>query len=105
MSDVARLAGVSKMTVSRVQSGKVRVTEEKARRVQVAIDQLQYRPNELSRALRSLRSRSDMKQHGELLPVPSLIVVRRCNGPRRKTKTCQTIGKGRFYCSIALRIG
>ena len=45
MSDVARLAGVGTMTVSRVLSGTVPVSEETARRVQVAIDELQYRPN------------------------------------------------------------
>jgi len=58
MSDVARLAGVGTMTVSRVLSGTVHVAEETARRVQTAIDQLQYRPNELARAFRGHRSRS-----------------------------------------------
>jgi LacI family transcriptional regulator len=58
MSDVARLAGVGTMTVSRVLSGTVHVSEEMARRVQTAIDQLQYRPNELARAFRGRRSRS-----------------------------------------------
>ncbi len=58
MSDVARLAGVGTMTVSRVLSGTVHVTEETARRVQTAIDQLQFRPNELARAFRGRRSGS-----------------------------------------------
>jgi LacI family transcriptional regulator len=58
MSDVARLAGVGAMTVSRVLSGAVPVSEETARRVQVAIDQLNYRPNELARAFRGQKSRS-----------------------------------------------
>lgn len=58
MNDVARLAGVGTMTVSRVLSGAVRVTPETAQRVQRAIDQLQYRPNELARAFRAKRSRS-----------------------------------------------
>jgi LacI family transcriptional regulator len=58
MSDVARLAGVGTMTVSRVLSGAVRVSEETARRVQTAIDQLQYRPSELARAFRGQHSRS-----------------------------------------------
>jgi LacI family transcriptional regulator len=58
MSDVARLAGVGTMTVSRVLNGKSHVSEETARRVQIAIDQLQYRPNELARAFRGNRSRS-----------------------------------------------
>ena len=58
MSDVARLAGVGTMTVSRVLNGTVHVAEETAQRVQTAIDQLQYRPNELARAFRGHRSRS-----------------------------------------------
>jgi LacI family transcriptional regulator len=58
MSDVARLAGVGTMTVSRVLSGTVPVSAETAQRVQTAIDQLQYRPNELARAFRGQRSRS-----------------------------------------------
>lgn len=58
MSDVARLAGVGTMTVSRVLSGTVRVSAETAQRVQTAIDQLKYRPNELARAFRGQRSRS-----------------------------------------------
>ena len=58
MSDVARLAGVGTMTVSRVLSGTVPVTVETAKRVQNAIDQLQYRPNELARAFRGQKSRT-----------------------------------------------
>ncbi|HVU47264.1 MAG TPA: LacI family DNA-binding transcriptional regulator [Terracidiphilus sp.] len=58
MSDVARLAGVGTMTVSRVLSGTVRVSAETAQRVHTAIEQLKYRPNELARAFRGQRSRS-----------------------------------------------
>ncbi len=58
MSDVARLAGVGMMTVSRVLSGKVPVSADTARRVQTAIDQLRYRPNELARAFRGQKSRT-----------------------------------------------
>lgn len=58
MSDVARLAGVGTMTVSRVLSGTARVSEETAKRVHNAIEQLDYRPNELARALRGQRSRT-----------------------------------------------
>jgi LacI family transcriptional regulator len=58
MSDVARLAGVGTMTVSRVLNGTVPVAEETARRVQTAISQLNYRPNELARAFRGQKSRS-----------------------------------------------
>jgi LacI family transcriptional regulator len=58
MSDVARLAGVGTMTVSRVLSGTVRVSAETAQRVNTAIEQLKYRPNELARAFRGQRSHS-----------------------------------------------
>lgn len=58
MSDVARLAGVGTMTVSRVLSGTVRVSAETTQRVQTAIDQLNYRPNVLARAFRGQRSHS-----------------------------------------------
>ena len=58
MSDVARLAGVGTMTVSRVLSGTVRVSAETTQRVQTAIEQLKYRPNELARAFRGQRSHS-----------------------------------------------
>jgi len=58
MSDVARLASVGTMTVSRVLNGSANVSEEATQRVQTAIDQLNYRPNELARALRGQRSRT-----------------------------------------------
>jgi LacI family transcriptional regulator len=58
MSDVARLAGVGTMTVSRVLSGTVRVSAETTQRVQTAIEQLNYRPNVLARAFRGQRSHS-----------------------------------------------
>jgi LacI family transcriptional regulator len=56
MSDVAKLAGVGTMTVSRVLSGSVKVSEETAKRVFDAIATLNYRPNEVARALRDQRS-------------------------------------------------
>ncbi len=56
MSDVARLAGVGTMTVSRFFSGHVKVSPETAKRVETAIQQLNYRPNELARAFRGQRS-------------------------------------------------
>jgi len=58
MNDVARLAGVGTMTVSRVLNGTAKVSEDAAKRVKTAIQQLNYRPNELARALRGQRSRS-----------------------------------------------
>ena len=57
MRDVADLAGVGTMTVSRVINGNSHVTEETRRRVLEAVEQLNYRPNEIARSLREQRSR------------------------------------------------
>lgn len=58
MADVAKLAGVGKMTVSRFLSGSANVSEETAERVQRAIRMLNYQPNELARSLRAVHSRT-----------------------------------------------
>jgi LacI family transcriptional regulator len=58
MRDVARLADVGTMTVSRVLNGTVPVSAEATQRVHKAIKKLQYRPNELARAFRGQKSRS-----------------------------------------------
>ena len=51
LKDVARLAGVSTKTVSRVVNHQGEISQETRERVQVAIDQLGYRPNILARSL------------------------------------------------------
>lgn len=56
MTDVARLAGVSHQTVSRVINGHPNVTEATRTRVHEAISQLGYRPNTAARALVTGRS-------------------------------------------------
>jgi DNA-binding LacI/PurR family transcriptional regulator len=56
MTDVARLAGVSHQTVSRVLNGSPRVRAETAARVRDAIARLGYRPNPAARALVTGRS-------------------------------------------------
>lgn len=58
MSDVARLAGVGTMTVSRFLNRTAPVSPETARRVEKAIEQLRYRPNELARVFRGQRTKS-----------------------------------------------
>jgi LacI family transcriptional regulator len=58
VSDVARMAGVAPMTVSRVLTGSAKVAEPTAERVRKAVALLRYEPNELSQALRWNRSRS-----------------------------------------------
>ncbi|MGO1591678.1 MAG: LacI family DNA-binding transcriptional regulator [Ancrocorticia sp.] len=52
MGDVARLAGVSSQTVSRVSNGEPNVTEEKRERVRAAMGELGYRPNSAARAMK-----------------------------------------------------
>lgn len=52
LSDVARLAGVSKMTASRVLNGFPKVSAEKMNRVNTAISKLQYVPNKHAIKLR-----------------------------------------------------
>lgn len=58
MRDVADLAGVGTMTVSRVLNGTAHVSEETSRRVYQAIKQLHYKPNQAARTLRGSRSLS-----------------------------------------------
>lgn len=55
--DVARLAGVSTQTVSRVMSGQQNVRPETARRVLAAVDQLGYRVHAAAASLASGRTR------------------------------------------------
>ncbi|HEY4009439.1 MAG TPA: LacI family DNA-binding transcriptional regulator [Acidobacteriaceae bacterium] len=58
MRDVAERAGVGMMTVSRVLNGTAHVREETRERVYRALEELQYRPNLLARALRGFGTRS-----------------------------------------------
>lgn len=55
-TDVARLAGVSQKTVSRVVNGEPLVSEDVRRRVLLAAEELGYRPNSAARALTSGRT-------------------------------------------------
>ncbi|MFC8592000.1 LacI family DNA-binding transcriptional regulator [Streptomyces atroolivaceus] len=58
IDDVARLAGVSGQTVSRVANGRSNVGAATRERVLAAMSELGYRPNSAARALRSGRFRS-----------------------------------------------
>ncbi|MET0454290.1 MAG: LacI family DNA-binding transcriptional regulator [Mycobacterium sp.] len=54
--DVAKLAGVSQATVSRVLSGSSTVRSETRERVTTALETLNYRPNSAARSMRTRRS-------------------------------------------------
>lgn len=56
--DVARLAGVSHQTVSRVMNGHPSIREETKNRVLQAMDALKYQPNHAARVLVTSRSRT-----------------------------------------------
>jgi DNA-binding LacI/PurR family transcriptional regulator len=58
MADVAKLAGVSHQTVSRVVNGSELVRRETRARVELAMRQLHYRPNPVARALATGRSKT-----------------------------------------------
>lgn len=57
ISDVARLAGVSSATVSRVINGTAKVNKEKEQRVLDAIRETGFKPNEIARSLYKKSSR------------------------------------------------
>jgi LacI family transcriptional regulator len=56
ISDVAKEAGVSTMTVSRVLNGRGEISQETRERVQQIIDRLGYRPSSLARNLKTQRT-------------------------------------------------
>ena len=58
ITDVCKLAGVSKATVSRVLNGTGQVKESTRKVVYAAMETLQYRPNSLAQALASNKSNS-----------------------------------------------
>lgn len=57
ISDVAKLAGVSIKTVSRVTNGEPNVRPQTSARVEAAIRELRYVPNPYARYLGTLRGR------------------------------------------------
>ena len=57
IKDVARRAGVSAATVSRVLAGKTIVSQELCERVLSAAEELEYQPSRVARSLRVQRSR------------------------------------------------
>src|SRR5262245_43695648 len=58
LEDVAKVAGVSHQTVSRVINASAHVRPETRERVLAAMQELDYRPNSVARALATGRSRT-----------------------------------------------
>ncbi|WP_067625523.1 LacI family DNA-binding transcriptional regulator [Alicyclobacillus acidiphilus] len=56
LKDVAKLAGVSTITVSRVLNGSYYVSEATKHKVMAAVEQLNYKPNAIARSLRNART-------------------------------------------------
>ncbi|HWO67509.1 MAG TPA: LacI family DNA-binding transcriptional regulator, partial [Umezawaea sp.] len=77
MTDVARLAGVSHQTVSRVLNGHPNVCEQTRNRVRAAISELGYRPNRAAKALVTGRSQvlGVVAQNSTLYGPASLLVA------------------------------
>lgn len=84
--EVARSAGVSHQTVSRVINNSPDVSETTRAKVQRAIDRLGYRPSSSARALASRRSRTiglivgGMRFHGQLSTMGAIEGVARSRG-------------------------
>lgn len=76
INDVARLAGVSKATVSRVISGSAPVNAETAVRVQRAIDELNYIPSATAQALSDQRTNAFGLLVGEIAAPYFLYLLR-----------------------------
>lgn len=79
MAQVARAAGVSQQTVSRVANGLPNVSEETRRRVLLAMDELGFRPNFAGKSLRSGRYNSvglalyNVEQFGNLATIKGIL--------------------------------
>lgn len=56
LADVAKIAGVGVMSVSRVVNGTRRVSPEVQRKVRAAIEKIGYQPNEAARVLKGMKS-------------------------------------------------
>ena len=100
MQDVAREAGVSPQTVSRVANGSDAVRPETRLRVERAMERLGYRPNYAARALKRGRFRAvgvvlfDMAEYGNARILAGITAAANDEG---YATTIHTIGKGRRH--------
>lgn len=92
MRDVARLAGVSYQTVSRVLNNSEALRPETRDRVLAAMEQLHYRPNRAARALKTSRSRT----------IGVLASIRATYGPALTIQAIEAAAvEAGFYANIA----
>ncbi|MBF0911601.1 MAG: LacI family DNA-binding transcriptional regulator [Atopobiaceae bacterium] len=79
MADVARTAGVSQQTVSRVANGSANVSDATRKKVQAVMDSLGFRPNFAGRSLRSGLYQSvglclyDIREFGNLATLDGIV--------------------------------
>jgi hypothetical protein len=93
MTDVARVAGVSQKTVSRVVNGSANVREDVRLKVLSAIEELGFRPNAAARALASQRSGAGGHPHpGD----DALRPVDPADGPRAGGVARRPLGRHRL---------
>jgi LacI family transcriptional regulator len=95
LADVAGLAGVSTMTVSRVINGHAKVAADTRARVRAAMATLHYRPNMLARGLASGRSRS----------IGVLTADTTLYGPRAALRGVELAARDRGYSVTITHIG
>jgi DNA-binding LacI/PurR family transcriptional regulator len=108
MHDVARLAGVSHQTVSRVINGHPNVREATRMRVLRAMQQLDYRPNALARGLATRRSRTigvlgfDAELYG---PSSTLLGIQRAAQEQEYAVTVVTLSEKDTTGSVGRVVG
>lgn len=93
--DVARVAGVSHQTVSRVLNDSPAIRDETRDRVRAAMAQLHYRPNAAARALSSARSRT----------IGVLASTRGHYGPARSIEAIEEAARRRGWFVTSASVG
>ena len=78
MQDVAKLAGVATMTVSRVLNRSAGVTDALQKKVFSAVEQLRYQPNDLARDVRRVFGEEE-RRAGDILRVSLALQSRFAN--------------------------
>ncbi|MHA6757424.1 LacI family DNA-binding transcriptional regulator [Streptacidiphilus sp. PAMC 29251] len=94
MADVARVAGVSPQTVSRVSNGHDTVIEETRERVLAAMKELGYRPNSAARALK----------HGEFRTIGVILFTLSTTGNVRTLEAIATSAAEEGYAITLLPV-